>query len=158
MKTKECFKCSKEKELTEFYKHPDMPDGRVNKCKECNKLDVRQNYSKKREYYIEYDKKRYRMSVPRIMQHKYQGIKARSTGKGTHNYSVQGMKFLTWSSFKSWWRTNSDIFQSMHKNWEKAGFPNKLAPSIDRIDNRKGYMPKNMQWMTLSENSSKHCK
>jgi hypothetical protein len=36
---KQCFKCKKVKILDMFYKHPDMPDGHVNKCKECNKID-----------------------------------------------------------------------------------------------------------------------
>jgi hypothetical protein len=44
MKTKTCFKCSVEKKLEDFYKHNKMPDGRVNKCKDCNKKDVRDNY------------------------------------------------------------------------------------------------------------------
>ena len=44
MNTKTCFKCNLEKKLEDFYKHPQMPDGRVNKCKECNKKDTRDNY------------------------------------------------------------------------------------------------------------------
>ena len=37
---KACFKCHAVKPLTDFYKNSGMPDGHVNKCKECNKKDV----------------------------------------------------------------------------------------------------------------------
>jgi hypothetical protein len=44
MATKICFKCNIKKPLTDFYPHPQMPDGTVNKCKDCNKKDVKDNY------------------------------------------------------------------------------------------------------------------
>jgi len=53
-----CFKCEAEKPLTDFYKHPSMPDGHVNKCKECNKKDVRDNRELKLEYYQNADRNR----------------------------------------------------------------------------------------------------
>jgi hypothetical protein len=58
MDSKTCFKCKQPKPLEDFYKHPGMADGRLGKCKECNKQDVRENYALRRTQYQDYEAKR----------------------------------------------------------------------------------------------------
>ena len=58
IKSKTCFKCGSLKPLFDFHKHPSMKDGTVNKCKECNNRDVRENRIKRLDQYRDYDKVR----------------------------------------------------------------------------------------------------
>lgn len=42
---KACFRCNIVKPLTDFYAHPMMADGRLGKCKECARADVKARYA-----------------------------------------------------------------------------------------------------------------
>lgn len=42
-----CFKCHKEKLLSEFYTHHQMLDGHLNKCKDCTRSDTANNTARK---------------------------------------------------------------------------------------------------------------
>lgn len=53
-----CFKCGAEKPLSQYYKHPKMSDGHLNKCKDCTKTDVKLHREDNLERIKEYDRNR----------------------------------------------------------------------------------------------------
>lgn len=65
---KKCFKCGEDKPLNEYYKHKDMHDGHINKCKSCTKSDVRSTYNSKKndKDYILKERKRGRDKYRRL--------------------------------------------------------------------------------------------
>lgn len=157
---KKCFKCNKVKNLSEFYKHSQMADGHVNKCKECNKNDVRKDWYLKREEKREYDIYRHRYSIQRFFSHKYNLIKSRCSKYRQTTSRYFGKDFLTKSDWNEWCYEdrNYKAFIKLYNKWVENGFERKSTPSIDRIDNKLGYMRNNLQWLSLSDNSSKGIK
>lgn len=55
---KVCFKCKRLLPLEQFYKHPRMKDGHLNKCIDCNIKDVAEHRDKNLERIREYDRMR----------------------------------------------------------------------------------------------------
>jgi hypothetical protein len=89
---KKCFKCEEVKTLECFYKHSGMSDGRVNKCKDCNKKDVRANYRANIDHYKEYEKAR-------------AGLPHRVKARDDYSKTEEGKKALNRGS-KAWQRRN----------------------------------------------------
>lgn len=68
MPEKVCSKCGQNKPLSEYYAHPQMGDGHLNKCKECTKKDslTRHNQKVKDPNWVESEKIRAREKYFRL--------------------------------------------------------------------------------------------
>ena len=81
IRSKVCFKCNVDKPLTEYYKHAQMGDGHLNKCKDCTKKDVNQHRANNLEAIREYDKKRSNEPHRVIARKAYQQTKSGKLAK-----------------------------------------------------------------------------
>lgn len=110
---KSCFKCGAEKPLSEFYKHKQMADGHLNKCKECTRSDVKNHRQdpRYREKVLAYDRARgsrqdaeylreYRLKFPR----KYKA----------HNAVMNAIRDGKMKKEKECWQCGSDFRVEAH--------------------------------------------
>ena len=135
MNTKVCFKCGVEKTLDLFYRHSKMADGHLNKCKECAKIDVKNNPN---DYY---------RTEKGLIRTIYKTQRAHSKHRG-HAQPIYTKKELA-----TWLYSNglSELFDQ----WQKSGFDKWKRPSVDRINDFKGYSFDNIRLVTWKENKDK---
>lgn len=69
---KTCFKCGEAKPVDQFYRHPQMGDGRLGKCKACTKSDVSANYRANIGHYTAYEKERFKKPERKEQYRRYQ--------------------------------------------------------------------------------------
>ena len=136
---KECIICHKKQKLRCFYKHKGMFDGHLNKCKDCCKKYADKKHKTDKYYY---------------MRHIYNGMVWRCT----HIDRYKKIKILTKNEWILWCADNMYKFNILYKRWQDSGFQYRYSPSIDRIDNHRGYEMDNMQWLSQFENSKKRDK
>lgn len=147
---KRCICCGEYKDLEEFYAHPQMADGHLNKCKGCCK-----KFSKNNPHSKINDKNRYRTNPKRYMNHTYYCIKQRCTNPNYGHRKYKGVTYLTKDDWDEWCEESYSTFISLYNNWQENGFRRRDAPSVDRIINEMGYTKDNLQWLTQSQNSKK---
>lgn len=140
MQQKTCIKCQRIKALTEFKLRADGKQTlklngvprETNVCWNCRSLQ------KKSTYRTPIGKLRY------IYKHQIQNSKSR--GHSTPSYSEQEFidKFI-----------NDPKYIALYTTWKNSGFLTDVAPSIDRLDDTKGYSFENIQLVTWIENNTK---
>lgn len=152
---KQCKQCKISKRLSEFHKHPQMKDGHINICVICKRKEISDNSKK-----TGYDKKRQRYSIKRIFSHRYAGMKQRVNGLAIRKYPVEGKSLLSKEEFIEWCYEKNNLykFSGIYRKWEKSNFKRMDSPSINRIDDTKGYEKGNIEWLSVSDNMKEYHK
>lgn len=128
MKIKKCFKCGKEKPLSEFYVHKQMGDGHLNKCKECTRADVKKRYDELSQFdeFLEKERERgrekyHRLGYKETQKENSKKYKFRKRGKfaNVHRY----LKLLPEQEAHHWNYNNGyeyDVFILTRKQHKRA--------------------------------------
>lgn len=69
-----------------------------------------------------------------------------------HGHRYEGLPILDRQEFYEWALSNHDYLR-IHSAWVESGHRLGLCPTVDRVDNSKGYVLSNMRWLTFKENS-----
>lgn len=127
-----CTKCKTLKELSEYYKDKTKKDGISPSCKKCSKLAI----------------VLYTRTKIGLISTIYVSQKKRSIIKGFDSVSYSKEELLEWLM-------NDWLFDLLYTNWTNCGYIKAMIPSIDRLDDNKGYSFDNIQLMTWGENNAK---
>ncbi|CAH9012922.1 putative NUMOD1 domain-containing DNA-binding protein [Vibrio phage 249E41-1] len=127
---KECKDCQVSKSEYEFYQ------SNKSMCKVCIRKRTNNKYKKLGNGY-DFTYK----GVIRVL-YKTQKRHQKLRGHGDMPY--------TKDELKDWLESNG--FKELFESWEKSGHPSELKPSVDRLDDFKGYSLDNIRLVTWKEN------
>lgn len=97
--------------------------------------------------------KKYEKTKKGFLMRCYRNMQSRICGvQKLKAHLYLGKDLLPRQDFYEWAFTDKE-FNRLFKEWEEQGYPQKLSPSINRIDSDLGYELSNMEWLTHSENS-----
>ena len=174
-----CLICKREFDEGNFNRDPNRRDGRSPWCKPCTK-EYKKEYYNKNKQKISYKAKLHRSeNLEKIREYDRlrsregkRRIRNRDTWRGKAVSLISSMrtssksKGFEWSN--DWWDVDSLTARIENQCCERTGVPfelflfindlyktNPLAPSVDRIDNTKGYSPDNVQIVTWFYNNMK---
>lgn len=166
MEKKVCKKCNQLKSITEFHLAKKHKDGYRNDCKSCvsnyqkihfKKLpsstkkmySINANIRKRgrhKKYLIVFIRRMYNYMQSRV---RGQVVIDRDKYRRYIGLPICDRKAFILFAFKNW-----RLKQIFHE-WKRKNYPKNLLPTVDRIENDKGYVLENIQFLTWRENIAK---
>jgi len=117
-------------------------NGRIIICKDCGNTEKHEAFNLCRKCYLKWKSK----TILGVLNNIYNNMKYRSKLN-------KRKKILTKKQFLSFAATSN--FNDLFLTWKNSNYKFKYHPSIDRINNKKGYVKGNLQFLTCSENTKK---
>jgi hypothetical protein len=97
--------------------------------------------------------KKYEKTPNGFLMRMYRNMKSRVSGVQIQKFHLyEGKELLGKEDFYAWAK-NNPTFWELYEAYKNSGYDRKLAPSVDRVDSRRGYIIENMEFVTHSENS-----
>ena len=149
---KSCSWCGTAKEESAFYLRAGTEQPR-SQCKACDNERSRQYM---RTHYKQplNRNKAYKRTQRGFVVKVYHDMRARVEGRKKDRPNYAGLPILPRRVFYAWALQNEDLRRLLNE-YKASGYTLKLAPSIDRIDPKRGYVLDNIRFVTQSENSRK---
>jgi len=154
--SKACPRCKKEKPIGEFHGNASSRDGKNAYCKPCHvarNLDYRQRHRDRVRQAAKESRLRNRTSPRHFVTGVWRMMGNRVHGDRYQHKIYLGLPLLERQAFVDWAVRNPG-FLKLFEYWVGHGQKRKDVPSINRINPDDGYVPGNMNWLTLSLNSS----
>lgn len=130
---KYCMACNTFKTYSNYYKAKYNKDGYMTKCKSCYSL-------------IYFNK--YNHSIRGIITAIYSAQKTTSKKRGHSKPTYSKIELTEWI-------TSNPNFYKLYNKWVNSNYNKMLKPSIDRLDNSKGYSFDNIRLTDWKTNHNK---
>lgn len=98
-------------------------------------------------------KRKYPDTEEGFLKRRWACMRNRVSSKARENRNYRGKELLLFGDFMTWARC--ETFHKMYKDWVESGRRLGMTPTVDRIDNDKGYVEGNLQWLTQKDNLRK---